>query len=57
MKNTDREIVARFVDLPNIGKAIAVDLQLIGYKRNYQAQLGSTKNSKYGVCKRDCRYT
>ena len=30
MKNPDRETVSRLVDLPNIGKAIAKDLQLIG---------------------------
>jgi len=30
MKNPDRETVSRLVDLPNIGKAIAGDLQSIG---------------------------
>ena len=30
MKNPDREIVSRLVDLPNIGKAMAGHLQLIG---------------------------
>ncbi len=30
MKNPDRETVSRLVDLPNIGKAIAADLGLIG---------------------------
>jgi hypothetical protein len=30
MKNPDRETVSRLVDLPNIGKAIANDLQSIG---------------------------
>lgn len=30
MKNLDREEVSRLVDLPNLGKAIAGDLQLIG---------------------------
>jgi hypothetical protein len=30
MKNSDREKVKKFVDLPNIGEAMAADLQLIG---------------------------
>ena len=30
MKNPDRATVFRLIDLPNIGKAIAKDLQLIG---------------------------
>lgn len=30
MKNPDRATVSRLIDLPNIGKAIANDLQLIG---------------------------
>ncbi|MEN6622842.1 MAG: helix-hairpin-helix domain-containing protein, partial [Smithella sp.] len=30
MKNPDRATVSRLVDLPNIGKAIANDLRLIG---------------------------
>ena len=30
MKNPDRETVKKLVDLPNIGEAIANDLQLIG---------------------------
>ena len=30
MKNPDRETVSRLVELPNIGKAMADDLQLIG---------------------------
>jgi hypothetical protein len=30
MKNPDRKTVSRLVDLPNIGKAIASDLQTIG---------------------------
>jgi hypothetical protein len=30
MKNPDRKTVSRLVDLPNIGKAIAKDLQSIG---------------------------
>jgi len=30
MKNPDRKSVSRLEDLPNIGKAIAKDLQLIG---------------------------
>jgi hypothetical protein len=30
MKNPDRETVSRLVDLPNIGKAMANDLKLIG---------------------------
>jgi hypothetical protein len=30
MKNPDREAVSRLVELPNIGKAMADDLQLIG---------------------------
>ena len=30
MKNPDRETVSRLVELPNIGKAMAADLQLVG---------------------------
>ncbi len=30
MKNPDRQSVSKLEDLPNIGKAIAVDLSLIG---------------------------
>lgn len=30
MKNPDRKTVSRLVDLPNIGKMMAYDLQLIG---------------------------
>lgn len=30
MKNPDRETVSQLIELPNIGKAIAADLQLIG---------------------------
>jgi hypothetical protein len=30
MKNPDRDKVSRLVDLPNIGKAMAKDLQMIG---------------------------
>jgi len=30
MKNPDRKTVSRLVELPNIGKAMAADLQLIG---------------------------
>ncbi len=30
MKNPDKKTVSRLVDLPNIGKMMAYDLQLIG---------------------------
>ena len=33
MKNPDRKTVQRLEELPNIGKAAAVDLQLIGIQR------------------------
>lgn len=36
MKNPDRTTVARLDQLPNIGKAIAADLRLIGIKRPQQ---------------------
>ncbi len=36
MKNPDRKIVSRLDELPNIGKAIAADLLLIGIDRPQQ---------------------
>ncbi len=36
MKNPDRTTVARLDQLPNIGKAMAVDLELIGIERPQQ---------------------
>ncbi len=33
MKNPNRQTVAKLTDLPNIGKAIATDLQLVGIKK------------------------
>ncbi len=36
MKNPDRATVARLEDLPNIGRAIAADLRLIGIDRPQQ---------------------
>jgi hypothetical protein len=60
MKNPDRETVSRLKELPNIGKAMAKDLQLIGINHPKELigkeawvlydTLCTTKGTKHDPC-------
>jgi len=60
MKNPDRETVSRLKELPNIGKAMAKDLQLIGINHPKELigkeawvlydTLCTTKGAKHDPC-------